>query len=264
MVFGIVLENFQSSSFVSLFENNRLVGKGRNGPKWANLGKTQSSARMLNVLAIWTQSLGFAVSNILPNLNTLPNSNSIRLNRWRGGNVNLGVFTFRVIMRRYMFYNSKMCFDVFHLFRPLVLFIFTFPGKTIYTTPNPIFLSLRSYRVESTASRPLCEVKLHWAGLVLRWVTTGELSGVVSNFLTFCSVMVRVAQRAQLLELRGVYLGQIKVSESTFLIQRGVIEYGSNEYDVDFGTCLGGIWTFWRFCETSTFKGIYWPVPQLG
>ena len=181
------------------------VEMGQKGQTLAKPGKMQSSARMLNVLAIWTQPLGFAVSNILANLNTLPNSNSIRLNRWRGGNVNLGVFTFRVIMRRYMFYNSKMCFDVFHLFRPLLLFIFTFPGKTIYTPRNPIFLSLRSYRVESTASRPLCEVKLHWAGLVLRWVTTGELSGVVSNFLTFCSVMVRVAQRAQLLELqRGI------------------------------------------------------------
>lgn len=66
----------------------------------------------------------------------------------------------------------------------LMLYLLS-PHHPIYTSRNPIFLSLRSYRVESTASRPLCEVKLHWAGLVLRWVTTGELSGVVSIFCTF-------------------------------------------------------------------------------
>ena len=42
--------------------------------------------------------------------------------------------------------------------------------------------SLRSYQVENTVSRPICEVKQPWACLVLGWVTTGETHRVVSIF----------------------------------------------------------------------------------
>ena len=37
-----------------------------------------------------------------------------------------------------------------------------------------IYLRLRSYHGECTGSRPLSEVKLRWAGVVLWWETTRE------------------------------------------------------------------------------------------
>ena len=50
-----------------------------------------------------------------------------------------------------------------------------------------------SYHDETTVSRPICEVKHHWASLVLRWVTTGELDSVVSNFLFDSIFLVYIA-----------------------------------------------------------------------
>ena len=41
---------------------------------------------------------------------------------------------------------------------------------------------IRSYHVEYTASHQNCEVKRHWAYLVLRWGTTWEQYGAVSFF----------------------------------------------------------------------------------
>ena len=69
--------------------------------------------------------------------------------------------------------------------------------RTIIHTPAHVFFilpyislyircyRLRSYLVQYTASRPICEVKSRWADLVLGWVTTGELSGDAS-FSSFC------------------------------------------------------------------------------
>lgn len=54
--------------------------------------------------------------------------------------------------------------------------------KLLYTIIHIHYFSLRSYRDENTVSRPICEVKHHWACLVLRWVTTGETHSVVSIF----------------------------------------------------------------------------------
>ena len=44
--------------------------------------------------------------------------------------------------------------------------------------------SQRSYRVESTRSRPITKVKQRWARIVLGWVTAWELR-VVLAFLFF-------------------------------------------------------------------------------
>ena len=39
-----------------------------------------------------------------------------------------------------------------------------------------LYLCLRPYHVENTSSRPITEVKQHWAELVLGWVTAWEYS----------------------------------------------------------------------------------------
>lgn len=122
-----------------------------------------------------------------------PISNSSRRNRKAVQNVNLAVSGFVLKGLSFGSYNASKYCSGKGVFESILNRIYVYPRQRTYTPSNPIFLSLRSYRVESTASRPLCEVKLHWAGLVLRWVTTGELSGVVSIFWFFWARGVRVA-----------------------------------------------------------------------
>jgi hypothetical protein len=43
---------------------------------------------------------------------------------------------------------------------------------------------IRPYHVENTSSRPITEVKQHWAALVLGWVTAWEYA-VLYSFLDF-------------------------------------------------------------------------------
>ena len=63
-----------------------------------------------------------------------------------------------------------------------------------YTTINTITLSFslnswqRPYHVEHTSSRPITEVKQHWARLVLGWETAWEHRVLLSFFSQLCTV----------------------------------------------------------------------------
>ena len=48
-----------------------------------------------------------------------------------------------------------------------------------------MYSCIRPYHVENTSSRPITEVKQHWAALVLGWVTAWEYA-VLYSFL-FCA-----------------------------------------------------------------------------
>ena len=43
-----------------------------------------------------------------------------------------------------------------------------------------MYLCIRPYHVENTSSRPITEVKQHWAALVLGWVTAWEYAVLYS------------------------------------------------------------------------------------
>ncbi len=45
----------------------------------------------------------------------------------------------------------------------------------------------RPFHVENTSSRPITEVKQHWAWLVLGWVTAWEHQVLLSSFVFGCS-----------------------------------------------------------------------------
>ena len=59
--------------------------------------------------------------------------------------------------------------------------LYLFPIETSHTRlfeceNFPYSICLRPYHVENTSSRPITEVKQHWAELVLGWVTAWEYS----------------------------------------------------------------------------------------
>ena len=60
---------------------------------------------------------------------------------------------------------------------------------------------IRSYHVEYTASHQNCEVKRHWACLVLRWGTTWEQYGAVSIFCTFAFYLHLLTYEEQLMAI---------------------------------------------------------------
>ena len=62
-----------------------------------------------------------------------------------------------------------------------------------------MYLCIRPYHVENTSSRPITEVKQHWAALVLGWVTAWEYAvlysllpspDIQSEFLNECSKII--------------------------------------------------------------------------
>ncbi len=69
----------------------------------------------------------------------------------------------------------------------LMIWLFTRNGKMIFVYLKKQFLWQRPYHAENTGSRPITEVKQHWAWLVLRWVTAWEYQ-VLLPFRIFCHV----------------------------------------------------------------------------
>ena len=57
-----------------------------------------------------------------------------------------------------------------------------------------LHLRIRSYQLNCTASHQNCEVKRAWANLVLRWGTTWEQFGAVSDY-TFCFASILQGRR---------------------------------------------------------------------
>lgn len=73
---------------------------------------------------------------------------------------------------------------------------------------------IRSYHVEYTASHQNCEVKRHWACLVLRWGTTWEQYGAVSILLPILFAPSHLHQTARALFARVFFaLGRRRSAE---------------------------------------------------
>ena len=88
-----------------------------------------------------------------------------------------GAFMQRSVMSEYKFICACTCaisVSVSCMYICMCIYHSITSRLSLYKATDGFRLRLRSYHGECTGSRPLSEVKLRWAGVVLWWETTRE------------------------------------------------------------------------------------------